>query len=115
MNKIGGGSNMNKVTLLIVALVFGLTTAVSAQVPVDKAPTAEKKTVKETVKQDVQDMKKDASKMKEAVKKEVKEQVAEGKESVKEVKKAVKGEVKKVKKVAVRDAPAAISGAIIAI
>jgi hypothetical protein len=90
-----GGRNMNKVMLLVVALVFGLTTAVFAQVPVDKAPAAEKQTVKETVKQDVKDMKKDAGKMKEAVKKEAKEQSAEAKESVKEVKKAVQGEAKK--------------------
>ena len=46
MNKTGGGSSMNKVMLLVMALVFGLATAVSAQVPVDKAPAAEKKTVK---------------------------------------------------------------------
>jgi hypothetical protein len=77
---------MNRIVMLGVALVFGLTTAVFAQA----APTG-KTTVKEKAKEELQAVKKDAAKMKEGITREFKEQGQEAKKSTQEVKKAVEG------------------------
>jgi hypothetical protein len=95
---------MKRWMLWTVVITFGLAGSAIAQPPVartpEKAPaaTADKKTVKETLKQDVQEMKKDAKKMTEGIKKDVKEQVQQTKESAQEVKKAAKEDFGKVKK-----------------
>jgi uncharacterized protein YycO len=86
---------MNKLMIIIIAFVFSMTTSVFAQAPAVKVPTTEE--VKETLKQDVEEIKKDAKKMKDTVEQGVREDVKETKESVKEAERAVKEEVNKLK------------------
>ena len=84
---------MNRLMILAMAALFCMTTSVLAQSPAAKIPTAA--AMKETLRQDVKEMKKDAKEIKDAVEQGVRQDIEETKESVKELKGAVKGEVKK--------------------
>ena len=91
-----------KIMLPVMFLACGLAIAAFAQAPADKTASDGKQTMaesfKETMKQDVKEIKKDADGILDALSKEAKEQTAQTKKSLKDTLKEAESALDKAKK-----------------
>jgi hypothetical protein len=79
---------LNKLMIILIALLFGLAPYISVQAADDKIPTVTE--VKEQVNRDLETVKKELKKIQDAVEKGARSEIEETKKSVKKVKQEVK-------------------------